>query len=114
MEVANCTTLYHYRDATIRIDPEKIESEPMAREVLLHELIHVVIAPFDTAWQMAETATSGTAKALLSETFSNACEETVHSIEVMLACLAEEKSRSRKPRPKVAKKRKGPKRGASS
>jgi hypothetical protein len=49
-----CIRQVRYDRATIRFDPAEFSDEQEVLKILRHELIHVVLAPFDLFWHAAE------------------------------------------------------------
>lgn len=50
---AECTRQVDYNRASINFDADEFETEEEVVAVLLHELIHVVLTPFDILWNTA-------------------------------------------------------------
>lgn len=75
-----------YRRATIWIDPEKVRDEASVLNSLRHELLHLVLAPFDTYMLTAQRllADDATALRVLDGLWVLAVETTVGNLERLL------------------------------
>lgn len=82
--LGRCETNRRYREATISIDNDEIESETQILRVLRHELLHVFHAGFETYRQMAHEMIDGKAMDAMDVAFHDSIEAVVAHIEHML------------------------------
>jgi hypothetical protein len=76
-QVASCDADPSYQVATITLDPARAESEEDLLDSLLHELAHVVHAPFELFWRLALVdVPDGPRREQLKELWLHCCEQT--------------------------------------
>lgn len=83
---ATCTRKMEYMIATITIDPNMAHDEEDVLRSLRHELLHLVLAPFDLYMQTMFQAVTGDAalERIESKQWDHAVESAVVSLERML------------------------------
>lgn len=113
-----CTADYRYKHATITLDPAELETEDRILYVLLHEMLHVALAPFDMVSDLARRfAGTDEGKAAIDECTTNAGELAVDALERALeigmgltpkkiAAIGEKRTLVAKPQPRAKKKAK--------
>jgi hypothetical protein len=78
-----CIRQVRYDRATIRLDCEEFSDEQEVLKVLRHELIHVVLAPFDLFWHAAGAcwADDPVKAAMMDAVWDHVVEQAVINIE---------------------------------
>jgi len=78
-----CTRQARYDRATIAFDPAEFADEQDVLKVLRHELIHVVLSPFDLFWHAAGAcwADDPVKEAMMDAVWNHAVEQAVICIE---------------------------------
>lgn len=84
----SCRRLAAYERATITIDPDEIEDRDNLLGVLRHELMHVVLAPFDPYRHFAASFIRKGSSAEVQEdgVWDHACEQAVRNLERLWFC----------------------------
>lgn len=83
-----------YERATITIDPARVDDDRVANDVLQHELIHCILAPFDLVISAAiEYVADDRVRAMMTSIHKYACEQAVRNVERLL--YQQEKMRER-------------------
>lgn len=80
-----CNRLIDYDNAHITLNPEAFDDEGDALKTIRHELLHVVVSPFDLVWDMAKELMGDDAKAFkaLAVAWTHATEKTIINLERM-------------------------------
>jgi hypothetical protein len=95
---ADCSRSLNYETALITLYPDSFDDEDEVITALLHELLHIVIAPFDLFFdQVCELGLADPLPAALDHTRRHAIERTVLALERMYLGIA--RSITKKERP---------------
>lgn len=85
-----CVRYYDYRRADITINPSLIDTEQELKNVLLHELCHVLHSPWDLFYRTAkEAAATDKMRNILDGVFDHAQESSVSKLERVFSGLIE-------------------------
>jgi hypothetical protein len=87
---ALCHTLVDYNRARIEIDPDAIDDEADLLRVLRHELMHVLLSPFDLVANTLRDALDDRSRAVLQTIQAYAQEQAVINLERMYRGLTKE------------------------
>jgi hypothetical protein len=95
---AQCTTLVDYERVRIDFDPDGMDDEAEVIETLLHELLHVVLSPFDIVVNALRDVLDERTRTILQSIHTHAVEKAVINLERMYLGLT-----SPPPAPKAPK-----------
>lgn len=100
--LGDCSRLWDYEKATIRLNPSALADEQAVLETLLHELMHVVLAPFDHYSTAAEAVIGErhVCRPLLDLAWNNSAEKAVLNLIRMYGNLMDMVSAKPAPKPK--------------
>ncbi len=79
--LAECAKTLNYRLATIRFNPDRIASEAELIATIEHELLHLVLAPFDLLWEQLIGPLRGLRRQQAEAVWQFACESTITALE---------------------------------
>jgi hypothetical protein len=104
-----CTRLVDYNSAAITLNPEAFDDEAEVVKTLRHELFHVVLSPFDVAWNAVKKALDEESVlfGVVQSVWTHATEKAAINLERMhhglsgKAAVAAKVKATPKPRPKA-------------
>jgi hypothetical protein len=103
--MAECERRLNYDQATITLHPEKHIDEADVIDSIEHELLHIVMAPFDLSWNVVSESFRGIPLEHVKTVWQYSLEQTIVTLQRILRDLS---ARAAKPDPKPEEERPRP------
>jgi hypothetical protein len=103
--MAECERMSCYDRATIILHPEKHRDEADVIDSIEHELLHIVLAPFDLSWNVVSESFHGVPLEHVKTVWQYSLEQTIVTLQRILRDLS---ARAAKPDPKPEEERPRP------
>jgi hypothetical protein len=103
--MAECERMSCYDRATIILHPEKHRDEADVIDSIEHELLHIVLAPFDLSWNVVSESFRGIPLEHVKTVWQYSLEQTIVTLQRILRDFP---ARAAKPDPKPEEKRPRP------
>jgi hypothetical protein len=80
-----CTKSINYNQAMVELDPDSFDDEAEVLKIIRHELLHVVLSPFDLFRQVADEMWKAdpTRESMMDRVWDHAVEQAVVNLERM-------------------------------